>query len=1581
MKKSNPPGNDAHFSGKPQKKREPIAIVGMSCRFPQASNLNEFWELLKNGVDTIKEIPADRWNLANYYDPDPSTPRKTYQRLASMLDNIHDFDPFFFNISPAEAAEMNPSQKLMLELAWEAFENSNLQLKTVLGKKAGVYIGSIWSDYQHLRKHKNAHPTSHSSMGQSSDLIANRVSFNFGFTGPSLVVDTGCSSSLVALNFACQSLWDGTNEMALAGGINILMDPDQYVLLSQFGGLSFKGKCSTFDAEADGFVRGEGAGLIVLKRLSDAERDGNKIYAVIRGTAVNNNGFNVNLPATSVEGQMRVFEDAYADSGVQPHEVHYVEAHGTGTKLGDPTEAKALGRFFREGRGDRKLYIGSVKTNLGHTEASAGIAGLLKVVLAMQHRVLPPNLNFKTPNPEIPFEELKLKVNDALNQWPVNEGEKLKAGVNSFGWGGTNAHAIIEEYVPGKENKKSEKTTRYSLPLSARSQQALKDYAGIYSKSIASLDEKDIHDFCTASALLKPEFEYRAFFSGADKDELVKQLEDFRLDETEMVPAQKLTENDKVVFVFPGQGSQWLGMGRDLFEKESVFRKVIQDCDVAFRPYADWSLIDQLNATPEASRLNEINVIQPSLFAIQIALARLWMSLGIVPDTVVGHSMGEVAAAHIAGVLSLDDAARVICTRSSLMKRVSGKGGAMAVTELTVEEAEKVVLRYPKLSVAVSNSPKSTVLAGDKESIDQLLAELEGKGLFCKPVKVDVASHSQQMDPLKEDLRIALESIQPQRATINIHSTVKGKHMLGEDMTAEYWVSNLRGTVQFASAMEHLMTDLHSVFIEASPHPVLTNAVNECAERFKAKSVTIGSVFRDKPEHESFYKNLGELYARGYSVNWQEFYRTDRIPFMSLPPYPFQRERYELEDKSSERDGVNSNATYPLLGNAIHLADVFNTYFWETRITLDKFSYLRGRTFNDLIVLPEAVYIEMLLEAVSEIQEGLTPVIEGLKFLMPSLVTDEEPLQLQLKIRKINSDSAVFQFYRKNDVAAKKSAWTLVAEGDMTFYSKHVLVQAPPHTEQAEKIFSGEEYYRSLQSMGMLCNEYFKGLSELERSGDVVTFKIQPDERVVRQGKKYRIHPALMDSFFQPLFSKLVENSGKSARTAWIPSIKQINYFGDIDYTGELHGHATFTHLKKQDSREISYEANLSIFKDGSPIMQFKGITVLSAPKENQENTSGEQRPLSFLESYIMLPGAEEKNRAIEQLVVHHVARIIKTSSARIKPVMTFKGVGIDSLMAIQLRNLLEKDLFVKLSVSMFWAHPSIQEYTAYLKEVLAEHVLNESGLEGDNRQQMMLKDTREVASINYDNDKWFVIPKANPSAKLRVFCFHDAGGSAALFHDWENRLDSNFEVISVEMPGRGRRIAEKPYTNVFELVRDLMPQLEMMLDRPFIFLGHSMGGLIAFEIIRELRKRNKSLPQQLLISSTAGLTSYTKDDVNYKLSDEELVAMYPHLDIKIIGDKELQQLLIGILKADLELIYNYEYAHEEPLDVPILAIHGDDDKRVKRHQIAQWERETNTTFKLVDRPGEHRYIEHDGEFVTNLIRQESIAKQIILVA
>ncbi|MBT1704051.1 type I polyketide synthase [Chryseosolibacter indicus] len=1554
----NPSSNTSHSNA--------IAIVGVSCRFPNVNSIESFWDLLSNGKDTIAEISKERWDASALYDPDPLSERKTQQKHASLLSDIHDFDPLFFNISPAEAIEMSPSQKLMMELAWEAIESSTIPFKKIQGKNVGVYVGNIWSDFEHYRKFKNAKATLHSAVGMSSNVIANRVSFALGFTGPSLVIDTGCSASLVALHLACQSLLSNESEMTIIGGINHILDPGKYIELTKFGGLSVKGRCSTFDVDADGFVRGEGGGVLLLKKLSDAERDGDKIFAVIKSTAVNNNGFNDTLPATSTEGQISLLEKAYEAAGIRPDEVHYMEAHGTGTKLGDPNEARAIGEFFKRGREESRLRIGSVKTNLGHTEATAGIAGLIKVVLAMQHKMLPPNLNFNSPNPNIDFDDLKLEVQKDLTSWPVKPGETLKAGVNSFGWGGTNAHAVLEEYVAklNTQGAAAERSTAlYSLPLTAKSPQALLDYAKAYAALLEGSDEETFKNICIATAFCKAEFDHRILFSGTSREEVLQEIKNFVQDNVEALPYMPLKDSDKVVFVFPGQGAQWLGMGRDLFPKEPVFKKAIEELDDAFKPFTDWSLLEQLNATPEKSRLSEIDVIQPSICAMQIALAKLWLSWGIKPHAVVGHSMGEVAAAYISGAISLNDAARIICTRSRLMKTVSGKGGAMAVTELSHEDALKVVAGYAgKLSVAVNNSPKSTVLAGDKASIDEVMAQLESKGLFCRLVKVDVASHSPQMDPLKEDLRKALQSVRPQQSTVPFFSTVFNKVMEGTSLDADYWVNNLRGTVQFASVIQQLIEDQHVVFIEANPHPVLVNAVNECAAHSRAKVITVASTAREKDEQKEMLKNLNDLFNKGYSINWEHFYSTNKVPQVALPHYPFQRERYEIEDYSKELElNKETAATYPLLGSKINLANIQNIYFWQSIISVSKFPYLKDHLINNKIELPTACYLEMVFEAMNEIFKDTTVRIEQMNFSRQLVFAENEVIDVQLKLQLCDDKGGQFYIYKREG-----DSWVELSNGSVVLSEEKINIQvAFDEIEyQAPSYTDGSNYYNLLRSIGFDYGKHFHAVTGVDKitnqSSNQILFSIKPDAAVKQSAGKYIIHPALISSFMQPLFGQLISilEEGNFLNVT-LENIQKLQITGAVNYERELRGLMMLKKLERATDAlsTWSFSADILIANyDNTAVMSIYGLKgtagrIISAQMSNGKKNSGSEA----LQKFSQMELESEKIEVLQQILITEVSKIIKIPQNRIKGSMTFKGMGLDSLMAVQLRNQLEKDFNIKLPVGMFWSHPSISDYTIYLKSVL------------------MPEANAEHTSASKGHEKnWFNIPKPNPDALFKVFCFHDAGGSASLFDGWENLLDSDkVEFIAVEMPGRGRRLEEAPFTELKPFLDDIIPAIKPLLNKPYVFLGHSMGGLLAFEIIREFRRTNFRMPEKLFISSTSGLGAYDKSQVDPTLSNDELVHLYPHLHIDNIGDVELQSMLVNILRADLQFLYSHKYTVEKPLDIPIIAIHGSEDERVKRHQIEAWEKETSVLFRLISRSGEHRYIAHDGEYVANLILQE----------
>jgi len=760
---------------------EPIALVGMACRFPGgAEDPGAFWRLLCEEREGVTEVPASRWDVAALYDADPARPGRMSTRWGGFLGQVDGFDPDFFGISPKEAVRMDPQQRLMLELSWEALEDAGIAAGTLRESLTGVFFGAMWNDYARLPRALES-IAQHTATGQDLSLIPARVSYTLGLQGPSLAINTACSSSLVAIHLACQALRTGEATLALAGGVNLLLSPDATVAMSKFGGMAPDGRCKAFDARANGYVRGEGGGVVVLEPLSRALALGHPVVCVIRGSAVNNDGFSNGLTAPNPRAQEAVLRQAYARAGVDPARVHYVEAHGTGTLLGDPIEARALGAALGRGRGaERPLRVGSVKTNIGHLEAAAGVAGLIKVALALRHRFLPASLHFLRPNPHIPFEALGLEVVKQARPWPHPE-EPALAGVSGFGFGGTNCHVVLEEWVAGRDGP-----SRAPPPP---------------------------------------------------------------------LPATR----PGVVFVFPGQGGQWPGMGRELMQQEPAFRAALERCDEALRVWTGWSVLEEVAAG--CPRWGDIDVVQPVLFAVEVALACLWRSWGIEPAAVVGHSMGEVAAAHVAGILGVEDAARIICTRSRLLREASGRG-AMVVVELPLEKARALLEgREHQVSIAASNSATSTVLSGAVEPLEALVRELDARGVSCRWVKVDVASHSPQVEPLLVPLHEALADVRPSRGSVPMVSTVTGAVVDGRRLGAAYWVRNLREPVLFARAIERLAGEGCTGFLEVGPHPVLTRPVEEVLRHLGREGVVVGSLQRDAPERPALLEGLARLQA------------------------------------------------------------------------------------------------------------------------------------------------------------------------------------------------------------------------------------------------------------------------------------------------------------------------------------------------------------------------------------------------------------------------------------------------------------------------------------------------------------------------------------------------------------------------------------------------------------------------------------------------------------------------------------------------------------------------------------------------
>ena len=854
-------GNEEKRSGP----REPIAIVGMACRFPGGADSPEaFWDLLSNGVDAISEVPKDRWDADRFYDPDPATPGKMSTRYGGFLDRVDEFDAQFFGLAPREAVRMDPQHRLILEVSWEALENAGQSMDRLAATETGVFVGLTTNDYWWLQVSDITRFDGHAGLGGAHCIATGRLSHLLDLRGPNLAVDTACSSSLVAAHLACQSLRLRECDVALAGGVNVMASPVTSVFLSKWGVLAPDGRSKTFDARADGLGRGEGCGMLVLKRLDDALSGGDPVLAVIRGSAVNHDGRATHLTSPNGRAQQALIRRALDDAGVAPSRISLIEAHGTGTPLGDPIEVEALTHVLGGPRPDgSRCALGSAKTNIGHLEAAAGVAGLIKVILCLQHRTIPPHLHLETLNPEISLSETPFFIPRDKVPWAESESPRC-AGISSFGLSGTNAHVILEEAPPPAVRTPSTTPRRetYLLPVSARSEEALKSLARAYQEWLTSpaAAELPLEDVCHTASLRRSHHPYRLAVVGRTRTELAERLGALS---KEPVGTPVYSSTRRTVFVFSGQGSQWIGMGRGLAAREPVFRQTLERCDALLRAHADWSLMDELAAEESRSRLGATEIAQPAIFAIQAGLIELYRSLGIEPDAVVGHSVGEVAAALAASALGLEDAVEVVFHRARLMQRATGKG-RMAAVAISVEESEGALAAYPgRLSVAAINAPRSIVLSGEAEALKEVLLTLEGRGVLCRDLGIDYAFHTEQMEPLMGELTQALQGIRPRRAEIPIVSTVTGDSVTGEDLDGAHWARTMREPVRFAAAIDRLAAEDYDLFLEVGPHPVLATPISECLRSRAREGIVVASMRKGQDEAACLLRSVGRSMPQG----------------------------------------------------------------------------------------------------------------------------------------------------------------------------------------------------------------------------------------------------------------------------------------------------------------------------------------------------------------------------------------------------------------------------------------------------------------------------------------------------------------------------------------------------------------------------------------------------------------------------------------------------------------------------------------------------------------------------------------------
>jgi len=1094
---------------------EPLAIIGMSCHYPGGvTSPDELWQLVADGrIGTAGEFPGDRgWDVENLYDPDPDHTGTSYARGGGFVDRAGDFDPDFFGVSPREAMVMDPQQRILLEAAWEAFEDAGIDPTSLHGSDTGVFCGIMYQDYGFVAGQSDRRPEveGYLTIASAGSVASGRLSYTFGFEGPAVTVDTACSSSLVAVHLAARALRARECSIALVGGVTVLARPNVFVEFSRQRGVSPDGRCKAYAAAADGVGWAEGAGLLVLERLSDARRNGHRVLAVVRGSAVNQDGASNGLTAPNGPSQERVIRQALADAGLSPSDVDAVEGHGTGTPLGDPIEAKALLATYGRDRVNGPLLLGSIKSNIGHTQAAAGVAGVIKMVMAMRHEMLPRTLHVDAPSPNVDWTAGDVRLLTEAQPWPVGTRPR-RAGVSSFGVGGTNAHVIIEETgAPQEAALVAGAVTPAAVPVlvSARSEASLRTQADQLRALLIAQPDVTLLDLGFSLATMRAHLERRAAVIASDRGELLAGLKALAAAEPAPNVIEEPLAGGSAVFVFPGQGAQWERMAVELLDSSPVFAEEIAACDKALSPHVDWRLEDVLRGVGGAPTLERVDVVQPALFAVMVSLARLWQSSGVVPTAVVGHSQGEIAAAYIAGALSLDDAARVVALRSrAIAERLAGHGGLVSVA-LPVDRVRELIAPYAgRVSVATVNSPVAVVVAGDPDALDDLVAECERTGVRAKRVAVNYASHSAQVEAIEAELLDVLAPIAPRTGQIPFYSTLVGAFVDTVDLDAGYWYRNLRGLVGFEPAVRALVEDGANCFVEVSPHPVLTMAVEDTVQTMDAANrvAVVGSLRRGEGGPERFATSLAEAHVAGVRIDWPGFFANSGARRVDLPTYAFQRQRYWMLPGAGAATTGPDRLNHPLLTAAVPIGDR-DEWLFTGRLSQDGAAWTRDHVVFGIVIVPGTALVEAALAAGQRVG---CPVLDELILQAPLVLADDATRLLQVTVgRPADDGRRELAIYSRPEAAA---------EDAVVIHARGWLVEEAPAPAPfpaawpppgAQKI-DVDGLYARLADAGYEYGPLFQGLRAAWRVGDdVYTEAVLPDGAVPGFG----LHPALFDA-------------------------------------------------------------------------------------------------------------------------------------------------------------------------------------------------------------------------------------------------------------------------------------------------------------------------------------------------------------------------------------------------------------------------------------------------------------------------------------
>jgi acyl transferase domain-containing protein/NADPH:quinone reductase-like Zn-dependent oxidoreductase/acyl carrier protein/NADP-dependent 3-hydroxy acid dehydrogenase YdfG len=1105
-----------------ERSAEPIAILGIGCRFPGGVNSpDDLWQLLSEERDATSQFPTDRgWNLDVLFGPDPDAPGTTYVRAGAFVDNVSDFDPAFFGIGPREAQAMDPQQRLLLEVTWEALERARIDPSSLHGSDTGVFVGVGGQEYGPRIYEETEGFAGYLATGTTTCVASGRVAYTLGLQGPALTVDTGCSSSLVAVHLAVRSLRSGECDLAVAGGAAVVCSPSIYVGFGRQGALSPDGRSKPFAAAADGFGVAEGAGVLVLAKLSRARTLGYPVLALIRGSALGQDGASDALSAPSGPAQQRVIRQALVDADLAAGDVDVVEAHGTGTRIGDPIEAEALQATYGKAHSSaRPLLVGSVKSNIGHTQYAAGVAGMIKAVQSIRHGVVPATLHLDSPTPQVDWSPGTIEVIGSACPWPDQTDRPRRAGVSAFGISGTNAHMILEQAPPESATARSARKPPPVMPwvLSAKSASALAEQAARLRRFIEQHSEMAPHDVAYSLVTTRALFDHRAVAVGAERDELLSGLAAIAAcAPAPNVVTGKAAATGGTVFVFPGQGSQWTGMAVELLDSAPAFADQMRLCDVAFAEFVDWSLLEAVRGGVGSPSLDRVDVVQPVLFAVMVSLAAQWRALGIHPDAVLGHSQGEIAAAYVAGALSLRDAAKVVALRSRAISAIAGTGGMVSIPR-PVERVLALIEPWSQsISVAAQNGPSSTVVTGNTAALNELMAECERDDVPATRIPVDYASHSTQVERLRETLRESLSGLQPRTGDMAFISAVTGAGLDTSILDGDYWFANLRQPVLFEQAVRWAYEHGYRTFIESSPHPVLTVGIQELLEDHGDDHNVVGTLRRNEGGMRRVLLSAAEAHVLGKTPNWPSMFDDTGACRIELPTYAFEQKRYWMDAAPGFVDANSlgvAAADHPLLGAVVAQAES-DEIILTGRLSLVSHPWLADHKVHGMVLVPGAAMVEMALHAGD--RAGCAR-LDQLVLHAPLIVDEHGRVAVQVVVGAWReSGERSVRIYSRIDRDGVDRAWTRHAEGVLSPTTGSTPNEEFEHwPPEGAELIDVSELYPTLAGRGYEYGPAFRGLRSVWRRGAEVFVDAALPESTKADASRFGLHPVLLDAILQ----------------------------------------------------------------------------------------------------------------------------------------------------------------------------------------------------------------------------------------------------------------------------------------------------------------------------------------------------------------------------------------------------------------------------------------------------------------------------------